>query len=132
MGLRPATVLALVASALALAACASGRDVAQVKQTIKAFALAAGPRSCDFLTDDAMQSLFGGSGRVKPGARHSIEATCRARATHFTGRAVKVTRVWFPKPGEAKAYARLVGGHSSYTVTLRRSRHRWRIHRITY
>jgi len=122
---------ALAAAALAAAGCGTSaktrNDKAAIRQVVTEFAAAHDARACSLLTDDAIQSVYGGYTDPIPKAR----ASCRAASKHFKGAPVTVTQINFTTSTIAKAGATNPAKTVGYTITLHRNGSHWRIGQIT-
>ncbi len=127
---KPLVVAALAALA---AGCggASKTTQSQVASTIVAFSEASGTHACDYLTTLALNELFlGGPHR---GDHAQALAACRRASASLTGAPAVVTRIWYPKAHEAKAFAHQPGTRKGYTVTLRQQPGGpWMINRVQH
>jgi hypothetical protein len=116
----------LACAALALAACGDDGDQnerADVQDVVENFALADGPKACDYLGGQALEDNYGGndyaSGKVK----------CQAAAKDFEGEEIKVNRVQVTSDTTARVDAESKDG-KVYVVSLSKPEDDWVIERI--
>jgi hypothetical protein len=111
---------------LALAGCGDDGDQNQrgaVREVVEKFALADGPKACDYLGGQALEDNYGGrdyaSGKDK----------CRKAAGDFEGEAVTVKRVQITSDTTARVDAESKDGRP-YVVSLSKPEDDWVIERI--
>ena len=117
---------ALACAALALAGCGDDGDQNErgaVQDVVEDFALADGPKACDYLGGQALQDNYGGddysTGKDK----------CRKAAKDFEGEEVKVNRVQITSETTARVDAESKDGRP-YVVSLSKPEDDWVIERI--
>lgn len=124
--------LLLPALAFTAAGCgSSGKtsgDAAAIRGVVTEFSTAHDARACNLLTDDALQSVYGGYTAPIPKSR----ANCVAAAKGFKGAPVHISQVNLVNSTTAKASAQNATNTIGYTITLRKNGgKRWRIDQIT-
>ena len=85
-----------------------GSAKSQVKNVVTEFAAASDADACDYLTDKALERIYGG------------RSGCLRRSRGFEGGAVKIRQVRVLEQGQAKVSATSLGGGEHYTVQLTR------------
>ena len=112
--------------ALALAACGDDGDQNErprVQEVVEEFALAEGPKACDYLGGQALQDNYGGqdysTGKDK----------CKKAAKDFEGEAITVKRVQVTSDTTARVDAESKDGRV-YVVSLSKPEDDWVIERI--
>ena len=119
-----ATVFAC--AALALAACGDDGDQnerADVQDVVEKFALADGPKACEYLGGQALQDNYGGNDYA------SGKDKCEAAAEDFEGEAIVVKRVQVTSETTARVDAESKDGRV-YVVSLSKPEDDWVIERI--
>jgi hypothetical protein len=114
---HPRAVTALLATlAVASVGCGGGGSregrsasaKSQVKNVVTEFAAASDADACDYLTDKALERIYGG------------REGCLRRSRGFEGGAVKIRQVRVLEQGQAKVSATSLGGRQHYTIELTR------------
>ena len=124
--MRKPVAIALSCAAMALAACGGDGDQNErgaVQDVVEKFALADGPKACDYLGGQALQDNYGGrdytTGRDK----------CKRAAKDFEGEAITVKRVQITSDTTARVDAESKDGRP-YVVSLSKPEDDWVIERI--
>jgi hypothetical protein len=120
------TAAAFVCATLALAGCGDDgnqNERGAVEDVVEGFALADGPKACDYLGGQALQDNYGGddysAGKDK----------CRKAAKDFEGEAINVKRVQITSDTTARVDAESKAGRL-YIVSLSKPEDDWVIERI--
>ena len=117
---------AFACAALALAACGDDGDQnerADVQDVVEKFALADGPKACDYLGGQALEDNYGGQDYA------SGKEKCREAAKDFEGEAIVVKRVQVTSDTTARVDAESKDGRV-YVVSLSKPEDDWVIERI--
>ena len=117
---------ALACAALALAACGDDGDQNErgaVRDVVEKFALADGPKACEYLGGQALQDNYGGQDYA------SGKAKCEKAAKNFEGEAITVKRVQVTSDTTARVDAESKDGRV-YVVSLSKPEDDWVIERI--
>lgn len=118
---------ALLCAALALAACGDDADTDEGRraaEVVEKFALADGPKACDYLGGDALNDNYGGTS-YSAGRKGCLEAAAR-----FEGEPVTIKRAKITSDTTARVDAESKDGRL-YVISLSKPQDDWVIQRIT-
>ena len=124
--MRSRLAIAASCAALALAGCGDEgdpNDPQKARETVEKFALASGPKACDYLGGGALEDNYGGRSYATGMER------CRAASKNFEGEAVTIKQVKITSDTTARVDAESKDG-KLYVVSLSKPEDDWVIERI--
>jgi hypothetical protein len=120
------TAIAAFCAAAALAGCGSEgdeNDRQEAREVVEKFALASGPKACDYLGGGALEDNYGGR------SYSTGKAKCEEAAKDFEGEAVTIRNVKITSDTTARVDAESKDG-KLYVVSLSKPEDDWVIERI--
>jgi hypothetical protein len=118
--------IALACAALGVTGCGDEgdpNDPQKARETVEKFALASGPKACDYLGGGALEDNYGGRSYSTGLER------CRKAAKRFEGEEVKILQVKITSDTTARVDAESKDG-KLYVVSLSKPEDDWVIERI--